>query len=133
MDTEFLNGLYTDDSEVNSLLKHDKQQFYKTAKQYGFDAEDIVEETKLPRLLNDLLNGDVSAMLKFNNMLVSMHRSKQTSIIDAMVNLTTDFIDETDIMKFLQPNVIRLLSSELAQKHNMYSINSTSAINKFIK
>jgi len=133
MDTEFLNGLYTDDSEYNSLLKHDKQQFYNEAKEYGFDVEDIVEETKLPKLLNDLLNGNVTAMLKFNNMLVSMHRSKQTNIIDAMVNITTDFIDESDIMKYLQPNVVGLLSSELAQRHNMYSINSTSAINKFIK
>ena len=133
MDTEFLNGLYTDDSEYNSLLKHDKQQFYKNAKEFGFDADDIVEETRLPAMLNDLLNGDVTAMLKFNNMLMTMHRNKQANIIDAMVNITTDFIDESDLMKYLQPNVVGLLSSELAQRHNMYSINSTCAINKFIR
>lgn len=125
--------MYTDDSEYNSLLKHDKQQFYNDAKKYGFDAEDIVEETRLPKMLNDILNGDVTAMLKFNTMLMQMHRSKTTNIIDAIINLTTDFIDETELMKYLQPNVIGLLSSELAQKHNMYSINSTSAINKFIR
>ena len=125
--------MYTDDSEYNSLLKHDKQQFYNDAKKYGFDVEDIVEETRLPKMLNDILNGDVTAMLKFNTMLMQMHRSKTTNIIDAIINLTTDFIDETELMKYLQPNVIGLLSSELAQKHNMYSINSTSAINKFIR
>lgn len=125
--------MYTDDSEYNSLLKHDKQQFYNDAKKYGFDTEDIVEETRLPKMLNDILNGDVTAMLKFNAMLMKMHRSKTTSIIDAIINITTDFIDETELMKYLQPNVIGLLSSELAQKHNMYSINSTSAINKFIR
>jgi len=125
--------LYTDDTEYNSLLKHDKQQFYNDAKKYGFDADDIVEETRLPKMLNDILNGDVTAMLKFNTMLMQMHRSKTTNIIDAIINLTTDFIDETELMKYLQPNVIGLLSSELAQKHNMYSINSTSAINKFIR
>lgn len=125
--------MYTDDTEYNSLLKHDKQQFYNDAKKYGFDAEDIVEETRLPKMLNDILNGDVTAMLKFNTMLMQMHRSKTTNIIDAIINLTTDFIDETELMKYLQPNVIGLLSSELAQKHNMYSINSTSAINKFIR
>ena len=125
--------MYTDDTEYNSLLKHDKQQFYNDAKKYGFDADDIVEETRLPKMLNDVLNGYVTAMLKFNAMLMQMHRSKTTSIIDAIINLTTDFIDETELMKYLQPNVIGLLSSELAQKHNMYSINSTSAINKFIR
>ena len=125
--------MYTDDSEYNSLLKHDKQQFYNDAKKYCFDVEDIVEETRLPKMLNDILNGDVTAMLKFNTMLMQMHRSKTTNIIDAIINLTTDFIDETELMKYLQPNVIGLLSSELAQKHNMYSINSTSAINKFIR
>ena len=125
--------MYTDDTEYNSLLKHDKQQFYNDAKKYGFDADDIVGETRLPKMLNDILNGDVTAMLKFNAMLMQMHRSKTTSIIDAIINLTTDFIDETELMKYLQPNVIGLLSSELAQKHNMYSINSTSAINKFIR
>lgn len=125
--------MYTDDTEYNSLLKHDKQQFYNDAKKYGFDADDIVEETRLPKMLNDILNGDVTAMLKFNTMLMQMHRSKTTNIIDAIINLTTDFIDETELMKYLQPNVIGLLSSELAQKHNMYSINSTSAINKFIR
>lgn len=125
--------MYTEDTEYNSLLKHDKQQFYNDAKKYGFDAEDIVEETKLPKMLNDILNDDVTAMLKFNAMLMQMHRSKTTNIIDAIINLTTDFIDETELMKYLQPNVIGLLSSELAQKHNMYSINSTSAINKFIR
>ena len=125
--------MYTDDTEYNSLLKHDKQQFYNDAKKYGFDAEDIVEETKLPKMLNDVINGDITVMLKFNTMLMQMHRSKTTNIIDAIINLTTDFIDETELMKYLQPNVIGLLSSELAQKHNMYSINSTSAINKFIR
>lgn len=125
--------MYTDDSEYNSLLKHDKQQFYVDAKKYGFDADDIDEETKLPKMLNDLLNGDIATMLKFNTMLMKMHRSKTTNIVDAIVNLTTDFVDETELMKYLQPNVIGLISSELAQKHNMYSINSTSAINKFIK
>ena len=125
--------MYTDDTEYNSLLKHDKQQFYNDAKKYGFDADDIVEETRLPKMLNDILNGDVTAMLKFNTMLMQMHRSKTTNIIDAIINLTTDFIDETELMKYLQPNVIGLLSSEFAQKHNMYSINSTSAINKFIR
>ena len=125
--------MYTEDTEYNSLLKHDKQQFYKNAKEYGFDAEDIVEESKLPRMLDDILKGDVSAMLKFNTMLMQMHRTKQTTIIDSIINLTTDFIDESELMKYLQPNVIGLLSSGLAQKHNMYSINSTSAINKFIR
>lgn len=125
--------MYTEDTEYNSLLKHDKQQFYNNAKEYGFDVNDIVEETKLPRMLHDILNGNVTAMLKFNTMLMQMHRTKTTNIVDSIVNLTTDFIDETDLMKFLQPNVIGLLSSELAQKHNMYSINSTSAINKFIR
>lgn len=125
--------MYTEDTEYNSLLKHDKQQFYKNAKEYGFDAEDIVEETKLPRMLDEILKGDVSAMLKFNTMLMQMHRTKKTTIIDSIINLTTDFIDESELMKYLQPNAIGLLSSELAQKHNMYSINSTSAINKFIR
>lgn len=125
--------MYTEDTEYNSLLKHDKQQFYTNAKKYGFDAEDIVEETRLPKMLNDILNGDVTAMLKFNTMLMQMHRSKTTNIVDSIINITTDFIDESELMKYLQPNVIGLLSSELAQKHNMYSINSTSAINKFIR
>jgi hypothetical protein len=125
--------LYSNDTEYNSFLKHDKQQFYNDTKKYGFDAEDIVEETRLPKMLNDILNGDITAMLKFNAMLMQMHRSKTVNIIDAIINLTTDFIDETELMKYLQPNVIGLLSSELAQKHNMYSINSTSAINKFIR
>ena len=93
--------MYTDDTEYNSLLKHDKQQFYNDAKKYGFDADDIVEETRLPKMLNDVLNGDVTAMLKFNAMLMQMHRSKTTSIIDAIINLTTDFIDETELMKNL--------------------------------
>ena len=133
MDTEFFNGLYSEDSEYNSLLKHDKQDFYTAAKEYGFDVDDLDEETKLPKLLNDMLNGDVTSMLKFNKMLVSLHRNKQAHIIDALVNIVTDFVDESDILKYLQPNVVGLLSSELATKHNVYSINSTSAINKFIK
>lgn len=133
MDTEFLNGLYSEDSEYNSLLKHDKQTFYDAAKEYGLNIDEVNEESKLPTLLHDMLNGDVTAMLKFNKMLVALHRNKQTYIVDSLLNIITDFVDESELLKYLQPNVVGLLSSELATKHKMYSINSTSAINKFIR
>lgn len=107
MDTEFLNGLYSDDSEYNSLLKHDKQSFYEAAKEYGFDIDKLNEETKLPTMLHDVVNGDVTAMLKFNQMLITLHRNKQSNIIDSFVNIITDFIDESELLKYLQPNVVR--------------------------
>ena len=109
MDADFLNGLYSEDSEYNSLLKHDKQEFYANAAEYGFDVTDIDEDSRLPKMLKLLLDGDVSAMLKFNNMLTTMHRMKKANIIDALVNFTTDFVDITDLMKFLQPNVVRII------------------------
>lgn len=105
----------------------------KLLKSIGFDVEQLDEHSKFPVMLNNLLNGDSSAMLKFNHMLVMLHRKKQYNIVDSLVNIVSDFIDESILTKFLQPNVVGLLTSELAKKHGMFSITSTSAINKFIK
>lgn len=105
----------------------------KQQKSIGFDADTIDKQTKFPVLLNEMLNGDTSAMLKFNHMLVELHKKKQFNIVDSLVNIVSDFVDESILMKFLQPNVVGLLTSELAKKHGMFSITSTSAINKFIR
>lgn len=102
-------------------------------KNIGFDVDAVDKNTKYPVLLNDMFNGDISAMLKFNRMLIELHKKKQFNIVDSLVNIVSDFIDESVLMKFLQPNVVGLLTSELAKRHGMFTITSTSAINKFIR
>lgn len=102
-------------------------------KNIGFDVDVVDKNTKYPVLLNDMFNGDISAMLKFNRMLIELHKKKQFNIVDSLVNIVSDFIDESVLMKFLQPNVVGLLTSELAKRHGMFTITSTSAINKFIR
>lgn len=105
----------------------------KPQKNIGFDVDLIDEHTKFPVLINDMFNGDTAAMLKFNHALIMLHRQKQFNIVDSLVNIVSDFVDESILTKFLQPNVIGLLTSELAKKHGMFAITSTSAINKFIR
>lgn len=127
-----INDLYTDETEDISIQANDKNNFYAEFAKYGFDFNEIDEESKLPIVLKKILDGDLEYMLKFNNALLKMHRSKKYNIIDAIVNLTTDYVDYSDLEKILLPNITGLLTTELADKHKIYAITSVSAINKFI-
>lgn len=127
-----INSLYTDETEDISIQANDKSNFYSELVNYGFDFNEIDEETKLPTVLKKVLSGDLEYMLRFNNALLKMHRSKKYNIIDAIVNLTTDYVEYSDLEKILLPNVTGLLTTELANKHKLCTITSVSAINKFI-
>lgn len=127
-----INDLYTDETEDISIQANDKNNFYLEFTKYGFDFNEIDEETKLPIVLKKILDGDLEYMLRFNNALLKMHRSKKYNIIDAVVNLTTDYVEYSDLEKILLPNITGLLTTELANKHKLYAITSVSAINKFI-
>lgn len=124
--------LYTDETEVGSIQKNDKDNFYIEFAKYGFDFNDIDEETKLPKSLKKVLSGDIEYTLRFNNALIKMHRSKLYSIIESIVNLTTDYVDYEALSKVLQPTVLGLLTTELATKHKLCTLTSVSAVHKFI-
>ncbi len=127
------DNLYSEETEAGSIIKNDKDNFYTAMKQFGFDFEDLAEDdSKLPKSLQKALSGDLEHTLKFNSALLTLHRNKRFNIIESIVNLTTDYVDYNDLAKILQPNVLGLLTSELATKHKLCTITSTSAINKFI-
>jgi len=134
MNTDLTAALYSEDSEYNSLLKNDKAAFYNELKTFGFDFDDCDGETRLPKSMIAVLAGDFNAILQFNNALLSIHRSKHTNIVDAIVYLTADdgWLATEDVMKILQTNVLGVLSAELSAKHKLYSISPTSSVNKFI-
>lgn len=132
MDFSFLDGLYSDETEFGAIANNDKANFYNEMKNQGFDFSDVDEETRLPKSLLKTLSGDIDYVLKFNNVLLTMHRTKKSSIIESIVNLTTDYVDFSELMKILQPNVLGMLTSELATKHKLMTISSTSAVSKFI-
>ena len=127
-----INDLYTEETEAVSIQKNDKDNFYVEFAKYGFDFNEIDEETKLPVSIKKVLDGDVEYILRFNNALLKMHRSKLYSIIESIVNLITDYVEYDDLAKVLQPTVLGLLTTELATKHKLCTITSVSAVNKFI-
>lgn len=134
MNIDLTATLYSDDSEYNSMLKNDKDSFYNALAEYGFDISDIDSDTLLPKAFIPVLAGDFNAVLKFNNAILNIHRSKRTNIIEAIVFLTGDegWFETDEIMKILQTNVLGVLTAELSAKHKLYSISPTSSINKFI-
>ena len=127
-----INDLYTEETEVASIQKNDKDKFYVEFAKYGFDFNEIDKETKLPVTLKKILDGDIEYVLRFNNALIKLHRSKLYSIIESIVNLTTDYVEYDELAKTLQPTTLGLLTTELATKHKLCTITSVSAVHKFI-
>lgn len=91
----------------------------------------IDKDTRLPTAFIKVLAGELDSMLLFNKALLTLHREKKTNIADAVIYLTTDYVETTELMKILQTNVLAILQAELAQKHNIYQVTNKK-LSKFM-
>jgi hypothetical protein len=117
---DFFDLLLTDWEDGQVLeRKQNKTAFYKLMKERGFDFDDIDESTRLPKSLEPVFEGDADNLHKFNAAIAELHKKKMVNIVDSLIYLTADYLDEKQVLKFLDELNFYILKQELLKRFHI--------------
>ncbi|MCQ2209652.1 MAG: hypothetical protein MJZ34_05120 [Paludibacteraceae bacterium] len=90
-----------------------KTKVYSLLNDYGYDVEDIDDETGLPKFLARLVDGsNYDEICKFNYNLLKIHKKHHIPMTAIIMILEEDFLDYKELLGFIQINLLTRLRIE---------------------
>ena len=119
--------------------EQDKENEYKQAinaelkKRMNYlDFDDVDEYSRLPKSLEPVIDGDADDLHKFNAAIADLHKKKLINITDSLIYLTTDYLDEKQVLKYLDELNFYTLKQELLKRFHVKKDKPETSLLEFL-
>ena len=130
---DYFDSLLSDWEDGQSLeRKQNKSGFYKLMKERGFDFDDVDEYSRLLKSLEPVIDGDADDLHNFNAAIADLHKKKLINITDSLIYLTTDYLDEKQVLKYLDELNFYTLKQELLKRFHVKKDKPETSLLEFL-